>query len=181
MLVTGNGGAMVLKILTTGDGGVGKTTLLHRYKEGVFQENTLMTLGVGFFVKDLQIEETTVMLQLWDFGGQSQFRFMLQRYALGARGAIIMFDLTRLITLENIEEWVSICRNDNPDLPLILVGTKADLEDQIMIDDDYALEMKDKYNLFDYIKASSKSGLNVPAIFELLATKILDDNKERTL
>ncbi|TFG21234.1 MAG: GTP-binding protein [Promethearchaeota archaeon] len=169
--------SLVLKLLTVGDGGVGKTTLLHRYKEDEFITNTQMTLGVAFVVQEVNIDGTMVMLQIWDFGGQEQFRFMLQRYALGARGAVVMFDLTRLISLEHIEEWVNICRKDNPNLPLILVGTKLDLDEHIMVGDDLALEAKEQYNLFDYIKASSKTGEGVHETFSILARKIIELEK----
>ncbi|TFG21237.1 MAG: GTP-binding protein [Promethearchaeota archaeon] len=169
----------VLKILTAGDGGVGKTTLLHRYVEGKFIADTQMTLGVEFMVKELLINGNDIMLQLWDFGGQEQFRHLLQRYALGARGAIIMFDLTRLNTLENIQEWVNICRKYDQSLPIIFVGSKADLEDSIMVTDEYALDIQNEYDLFDYIKVSSKSGDNVESAFQHLIQEILKQEKEK--
>ena len=82
-------------------------------------------------VKELNLNKNEIMLQLWDFGGQEQFRHLLQRYSLGARGAIIMFDLTRVSTLENIEEWVNICRKYDYNLPIIFLGSKADLTESI--------------------------------------------------
>jgi GTPase SAR1 family protein len=81
---------------------------------------------------------------LWDFGGQKRFRFLLESYVLGAKGALLLFDLTRPITLEKLEEWVGICRRSDPDLPILFLGTKTDLVDDIMVDDDYALEFKAK-------------------------------------
>ncbi|MFX1275410.1 MAG: Rab family GTPase [Promethearchaeota archaeon] len=169
----------VLKILTVGDGGVGKTTLLHRYKKNEFLADTQMTLGVGFFVKRINIEGRILMLQLWDFGGQEQFRFMLKKYAMGARGAILMYDLTRFATLENIEEWVDICRKDNPGLPIILVGTKLDLESEFD-SHDYPIEMMNEHDLFDHITTSSKTGENIQSVFEKIAKKIiqLENNKK---
>lgn len=169
--------SVVYKILTVGDGGVGKTTLLHRYIKGEFLANTQMTLGVGFQVQNLNIDGTTVMLQMWDFGGQEQFRFMLERYSLGARGAAVMFDRTRLITIENIAEWIGICRKGNPNVPLILVGTKSDLESEIRVDDSYAKEIMETYDLFDYIKTSSKNGEGVHEIFDKLTRKIVELEK----
>ena len=99
------------KIITIGDGGVGKTTMLHRYKEGEFKDDTQMTYGVDFFVKELEIEGTKLLLQIWDLGGQDQFRFLHNERALGIKGGIFMFDLTRIDTLGMIEEWISLCRN----------------------------------------------------------------------
>lgn len=163
----------VLKTIIAGDGGVGKTTLLHRYIKGKFIEGLQMTIGVEFFLKELIMDREKVMLQIWDFGGQERFRFLLKNYARGAKGALLMFDLTRPVTLEHIGQWVEICRNENPELPIIFLGTKLDLSDLITIKDDLALTYKEKYNLFDFLKVSSKTGENVELAFELLAKKII--------
>ncbi|MBY8988533.1 MAG: GTP-binding protein [Candidatus Lokiarchaeota archaeon] len=164
----------ILKILLAGEGGVGKTTLLHRYVEGRFSAETRMTIGVEFFLKEVEIDSKYCTLQLWDFGGQERFRFLLESYVLGAKGALLLFDLTRPITLEKLENWVNICRRGDPNLPILFLGTKHDLDNDIMVTDDYALEFKEAFNLFDYLKVSSKSGENVQNAFTLLTTKILD-------
>ena len=164
----------ILKILLAGEGGVGKTTLLHRFVDGQFSAETRMTIGVEFFLKEVEINSNHCTLQLWDFGGQQRFRFLLESYVLGAKGALLLFDLTRPITLEKLEQWVEICRKNDPDLPILFLGTKTDLVDDIMVDDEYALEFKEAFNFFDFLKVSSKSGDNVSNAFDLLAKKILE-------
>lgn len=164
----------ILKVLTAGDGGVGKTTLLHRYVEGKFSAETKMTIGVEFFLKETIIDAKQCTLQLWDFGGQERFRFLLESYVLGAKGALLMFDLTRPITLENLEQWVNIVRKGDPNLPILFLGTKHDLEDEIQVDDNYAKEFLAVYNLMDYLKISSKTGENVKNVFDVLTRKILE-------
>ncbi|MFX0056860.1 MAG: Rab family GTPase [Candidatus Hodarchaeota archaeon] len=169
----------VLKTIITGEGGVGKTTLLHRYIEGKFLIDTRMTIGVEFFLKEFTFNTERILLQIWDFGGQERFRFLLKNYAKGAKGALLMFDLTRPITLETIDEWVDICRSEQPDLPILLVGSKADLTEMVNLEDNYISEFKEKYNLFDYLRVSSKTGENVNMAFELLAKQILDKVKKK--
>ncbi|MFW9949412.1 MAG: Rab family GTPase [Candidatus Thorarchaeota archaeon] len=164
----------ILKILTAGEGGVGKTTLLHRYVEGRFSADTKMTIGVEFFLKEINIDTLHCTLQLWDFGGQERFRFLLESYVLGAKGALLMFDLTRPMTLENLQQWVNIVRKSDPNLPILFLGTKNDLENEIMIDDEYALSFKEEFGFFDYLRISSKSGENVGKAFDLLTKKILE-------
>lgn len=163
----------VLKTIIAGDGGVGKTTMLHRYIKGKFIEGLHMTIGVEFFLKELELEGENVMLQIWDFGGQERFRFLLKNYAKGAKGALLMFDLTRPVTLENLDQWVEICRDENPELSIIFLGTKLDLFNLITVKDEFALTYKEKYNLFDFLKISSKTGDNVELAFELLAKEII--------
>lgn len=169
--------SLVMKILTAGDGGVGKTTLLYRYKEGRFLEDTTMTLGVEFSLKTLRIDDCRVDLQIWDFGGQDRFRYMLPNYVVGAKAALLLFDLTRIMTLDNLEEWVGILRAQDPYLPIIFVGTKNDLTDEIQVEDDYALEFKERFKLFDYIKTSAKTGENIEKAFERLAKKVMESTK----
>ena len=164
----------ILKILTAGEGGVGKTTLLHRFVEGKFSADTKMTIGVEFFLKETQIDGQQCTLQLWDFGGQERFRFLLESYVLGAKGALLMFDLTRPITLDNLEQWINIVRKSDPNLPVIFLGTKNDLSEEVMVNDDYAELFKEQFNLFEFLRISSKTGENVQEAFELLTKRILD-------
>lgn len=164
---------ILLKVITAGEGGVGKTTLLYRYVEGRFLVNTKITLGVEFFYKELNIEGRQINLQIWDFGGQEHFRPLLKNYSMGARGALLLFDLTRPSSLEKIDEWVNICRGENPEIPIIFLGTKLDLTESISVDDEFALKFPKKYDFFEFLKISSKTGKNVNLAFELLASKIL--------
>ena len=84
-----------------------------------------------------------------------------------------MFDLTRTMTLENIEEWVNICRKEDPNLPILFLGTKSDLIEDICIEEDYIIAYKEKFNLYDYLQVSSKTGENVAYSFENLTREIL--------
>ncbi|TFF97651.1 MAG: GTP-binding protein [Promethearchaeota archaeon] len=169
----------IFKILLAGDGGVGKTTLLHRYIKGEFSQSTQMTIGVEFFLKEVQVDGQDCTLQLWDFGGQQRFRFLLESYVMGAKGALLMFDLTRPMTLENLNEWISICRKNDSELPILFVGTKLDLEEDISVDDDYAKNFLDQFDLLDYIKVSSKTGENVQEAFKLIADRVLERQSQK--
>ncbi|MFX1280258.1 MAG: GTP-binding protein [Promethearchaeota archaeon] len=165
--------AKLLKVITAGDGGVGKTTLLYRYVEGKFLADTKMTLGVEFFLKEINIKGEIVNLQVWDFGGQDHFRPLLENYSVGARGALLLFDLTRPSSLENIEQWVNICRGKNPGIPIIFLGTKLDLTESLTVDDRFARTFPKRYDFFKYLKISSKTGQNVNLAFKLLTKEII--------
>ncbi len=162
------------KIVVVGDGGVGKTTMLHRYIKNEFLVDTKMTIGVGFFQKYVSLEDgRKVYLQLWDFGGEKHFRAFLDSYVLGANGALLLFDLTLMKTLNQIDNWVKIVRKYNSTLPIVFIGSKCDLKEKISVSDDYALQFKEKYNFFEYIKTSSKTGENIEKVFELITKKVI--------
>ena len=164
----------IFKIVTCGDGGVGKTTLLRRYVDGFFGYDTHMTIGVNILKKILKSEDRTVMLQLWDFGGQEQFRFMLQNYVLGSSGAIVMYDLTKFSSTESIQEWVDLVRGQNPGIPIVLIGGKADLPDDSTITEEYLEEMKRVHGFAAALKTSSKTGENVDEAFKTLLNLIME-------
>lgn len=163
----------IKKVIITGEGGVGRTTLLKRYINGTFDPDTPMTRGIAWSCKTVVYQESPINLAFWDFAGQERWRFCLEPFVLGADGAIITFDLTRPQSLENIEVWVNICRRYNPELPILLVGTKLDLTHEISVDDDYALDFLENYNLFEYIKVSSRTGENVTDAFHILLEKLM--------
>ena len=166
----------LFKILVAGDGGVGKTTLLHKYATKKFLEKTKMTVGIDFHEKKILFNNKEYSLVLWDFGGQEHFQFLSKDYIKGAEGALIMIDLTRLNTLNNISKWVEILRSNDPNLPILLVGTKIDLSPQFQ--DDLINIIIDSHNLFDYIKLSSKTGENVDKCFNMLTEKIINSQNK---
>jgi len=165
----------LFKIITGGDEGVGKTTLLHRYVEGRFIADTKATLGVDFFWKEFNTKGIQLDLQLWDFAGQKSFRHILKNYATGASGALLLFDLTSTASLGKIDDWVDIFREKDPSLPIIFLGTKLDLTDLIVVEDKDAIFFKEKYGFLDYIKVSSKTDENVNLAFQLLVNEIMKD------
>jgi len=163
--------------LISGEGGVGKTTLLHRVVNNKFLEDTRITIGVEFFLLNMNVDGIDCSLQLWDFGGQERFRFMLDSYVMGAKGALLLFDLTRMKTLDKLQDWVSIVRKHDPTLPILFVGTKLDRVEDISVADDYAREFMEPLKLFDFIKISSKTGDGVLPAFQKIVHQILINQK----
>jgi len=167
----------VFKILIAGNGGAGKTTLLRRYVDEVFDDSTIETVGVDFFIKEINFDDlgTNCSLQLWDLGGQERFRHLLENFVMGARAALLLFDMTRMPLINEIMAWVNLVRVHDMNLPIMLVGTKSDLNDAIAVDDETAHNIKQTFHMVDYIKTSSKSGTNVneafKSIIEFLITK----------
>lgn len=165
----------VFKLCIFGDGGVGKTTMTQKYVTGIFDEATRMTIGTDFHIKKLKIEGLEVLLQIWDFAGERQFRFMLPSYVRGASGGIFMYDITRFSSIKNISEWLSVMQEGlkpGEKIPIVAAGSKCDLEDKRAISKGMVeLVAKDR-ELIGPIECSAKTGQNVEEIFQII-TKLM--------
>jgi small GTP-binding protein len=160
---------LTFKLIIGGESGVGKTTFLHKYVEGRFLVSTKTTLGVDILQKDYTFEdEVSCSLQLWDFGGQERFRFLLDGFVRGASGVFLMFDLTSMFSFLKLKNWVEVVRKFEEDLPILLIGSKYDLKEIIVIEDERAEELIEQYDFIDYIKTSSKTGYHVQEAFDKL-------------
>ena len=167
--------SIIFKIITGGDGGVGKTTMLRRYIEGKFSFDTKMTIGVEIFHKIVTLKNGhTCSLQLWDFGGQERFRFFLDNFVRGAMGSFLMYDVTDRFTFDNLSKWVEIVRKYDPRLPIVLLGAKCDLTERIEVSDETTNEFMDRYKISCFYRISSKTGYNINEAFEALTNFIVD-------
>ncbi|MBD3186929.1 GTP-binding protein [Candidatus Bathyarchaeota archaeon] len=154
----------IWKLVVGGQGGVGKTTILHRYIHNEFIEDTKMTIGCQFHTEALERQGRKISLVMWDLGGQDRFRFIQGEYVKGASAAFVLFDMSRYMTLEASREWIAMIReNSTPNLPIVLVGTKLDLISQAEQDtiNQSAQALVNELGLTAYSATSSKLGINV--------------------
>jgi len=172
------------KIIILGEGGVGKTTLLHRYVNNIFVDSTKMTIGTDFFIKKVEIsndnsDKYLLTLLLWDFAGQERFRFILNEYIKGAEGIILAFDLTRIATLYRIKNWIGLLKEGgvwgDPNTKFFFLGTKKDLiaDNSATISYDQIAEFKQKFNADSYFETSSQNGFGVEEFFNYVAKSMI--------
>jgi small GTP-binding protein len=159
-----------VKVIVSGDGGVGKTSFLNRLVNDSFNDNSELTRGVDFYSKSIFVNGTEFNFIMWDFAGQNQFKTLLNDFVEGSLAAFILFDLTRVNTIENVNDWI-VTLETFGHIPIILIGTKSDLinpyESQAI--DNYISEIKQEYeNIITYIKISSKTGKNIKNAFNIL-------------
>ena len=161
------------KILLLGDSSSGKVEFLNRYISGFFLDDLRLTTGVDFYSKTTNFSGKKIKLQLWIFGGEKRFRFLLHQYFKGANGAIIMYDITNLKSLESLPERTRILREHTGDIPILLVGNKLDLEKSRVVPKEEGVLTAKKYSLSACVEVSSKTGKNVEKVFEALTSLML--------
>ncbi|MFX1327915.1 MAG: GTP-binding protein [Promethearchaeota archaeon] len=160
------------KIMMLGDASVGKTSLTMRYISGYFMEDLKLTIGVDFYSKTTSFKDKKVKLQIWDFGGEERFRFLLSQYSKGANGAFFLYDITNQTSLDHLPDWTQVIREHAGDIPIMLIGSKLDLHEFRAVTRDDGILAARKYNLASFVELSSKTGENVETAFSVL-TEIL--------
>ncbi len=169
------------KIVVFGNAAVGKTTLIHKIMTGSFLENTHVTIGVEFHVKKLEIDGADITLQVWDFGGEDRFNFMLPMYLNGARGGVFVYEITNPNSLYDFSRWMKVIKNSNPALPILIVGTKSDLVDLRKVTLEEANAVVKEIYPGDVIEVSAKTGQNVGNLLESLTRTIIEQSSKAPL
>ncbi len=142
---------------------------MERYAHGTFKEDTKVTVGVQFLVKRLKFNGGThVDLQIWDFGGEDRFRFLLPAYCRGAAGGIFMYDITAPVTLHHLTDWLPVVMRREKTFPIIVVGTKLDLLLARKVRKEEANTLARDRRLPDVIEVSAKTGENVDFVFNAI-------------
>ena len=173
-----NGYDMIFKIILIGDTSVGKTNILTKYLSDEFDPNSKATVGVEFGTKNFKIENKIVKVQIWDTAGQERYRSITNAYYKGAKGAFIVYDITKKTSFENIEKWLSDLKtNSDKNLSIVLLGNKSDLVDKREVTIEEGKEKAEK-NKFAFIETSALNGNNIEKAFTELIMEVYQNNHE---
>eukprot|EP00795_Rhopilema_esculentum_P017394 gene17394-8993_t len=163
----------LFKIIIIGDKRVGKSSIIKRFKEGSFHEGSLPpTIGIDFHIKDVEIGQFKVKLQLWDTAGEEHYKAVTSVYYRGANAAIIVFDLTKPETFENAKIWMDeVFMKCGGDVMVTFVGNKSDMDQRMDINT--VDEFTDLY-MCHWCETSAKTGSNVNEVFISVAKQLID-------
>lgn len=173
------------RVVLLGEAAVGKTSLVRRYTESVFEETYKQTIGTTFANKDVDIkdpegEQRRVRLNIWDMGGQSTYRELRRQFMKGASAALIVYDVTRPETFMAMNNWFESFREVCPDAPVVICANKVDLERDRMVPLQPGQMLRDWFQS-EYHETSAKTGENVADVFtrcaEILLEKALGEGK----
>jgi small GTP-binding protein len=149
-----------------------KTTLEHKPHTSS-NISTMLTHGVDFSSMNVKFRGDTVKLQIWILSTQERFRSIFPMYIRGSLGAIIIYDITNLSSLNRISEWCETIRENCRNIPIILVGNKLDLEELREVSIEQAIKIKTEDQISDFMEISVNTGEKVETIFERLTQLLM--------
>ncbi|CAH1789038.1 unnamed protein product [Owenia fusiformis] len=157
---------IIWKVVLIGDSGVGKSNLLSRYTRNEFRLESKPTIGIEFATRTVELEGKSIKVQIWDTAGQERYRAITSAYYRKAVGALLVYDIAKFSTFENLEKWISeVKTHGESDIVIMLVGNKSDLRHlrTVMFDD--AKNFSDQ-NGFASIETSALEDTNVEQAFK---------------
>lgn len=167
-----------IQVGLVGDAQVGKTSLMVKYVQNIFDEEYTQTLGVNFLKRKINLRSTDIIFSLMDLGGQREFINMLPLASVGSSAIIFLFDLTRPETLDSVKEWYRQVYGLNDLAIPILVGTKYDLF--IDMDPEYQKQINKTAREYSHVMnaplvfSSTAKSINIQKIFKIALSKIFN-------
>ena len=160
------------KLVIIGDSGVGKTNLVQRFINDTFTKDTKATVGVEFMTKNYLINDKICKIEIWDTAGQERYKSIAAAYYKGAKGALIVYDVTDERTFVNIDKWYNeIKEKSSKDINVMLIGNKTDLTDSIEVTTDMGISKATALEL-PVMETSALDSKNVKEAFYKLLEEI---------
>ncbi|XP_009356048.2 ras-related protein RABA6a-like [Pyrus x bretschneideri] len=171
----------LFKAVLIGDSGVGKSNLLSRFSKDEFRLDSKPTIGVEFAYRNIKVADRIVKAQIWDTAGQERFRAITSSYYRGALGAILVYDISRRQSFENVRNWLRELREfGNFDMVIVLVGNKSDLSQSREVDEEEGKSFAEAEGLC-FMETSALENVNVEQVFLVMISKIHDITRQKSL
>lgn len=161
------------KLIVVGDAGVGKTTFIKRHRTGEFEKKYLATIGVEAYPLKYNTNYGEMCFNIWDTAGTDKFSGLKDGYYIGGVCALIMFSKDSKNSFRNIPNWILGVKRVCPNIPMVLCGTKYDIQDQKVSDSEIS-NLTKEYNL-TYYDISSKTNYNLEKPFLHLLRELKQD------
>lgn len=173
------GDSYLFKLVLIGDSGVGKTNLASRFAHNEFHGDSKATIGVEFRSKTLEIDNKEIKAQIWDTSGQERYRAVTSVYYRGAVGALLVYDISRRSSFDNISQWLREVRSQgDSNLVVMLVGNKTDLAHLRAVPTSAGLELAEREGMF-FMETSALDASNVDEAFETVIAEIYNHFSKR--
>ena len=170
---------LLFKVVIIGDASTGKSSLLRRYCENAFEEQYKCTVGVDFQIKILKMKDQRIVkLQIWDTAGQERFKVMTKSYYRSARACLIIYDITRRETFDNVRTWAEQYMQSNPGgkHSVMILGNKKDLQDQRTVKVQEGEQLAEDIGCTFQEVSAKEGGEEINELFYNMAETLLSQN-----
>jgi len=181
----------MLKVILLGDGGVGKSSLMNVYVSGKFSADSFHTIGVEFLIKEIEVDNKKVALQIWDTAGQERYRSLRTPFYRGSDCCLLTFSVDDAASFGNLSVWIrefvyyaDIGGSEECDpedttsrFPFVVIGNKADDGVTRVVSREQALEWCQNHSI-PYYEASARDAVNVNEAFEAVARRVREINRK---
>ena len=167
------------KMIVVGDQSVGKSSLTIKAIKNYFEDFYSPTIGFEFLTYVTKIEDKNIKLQIWDTCGQEAYRALISSFYKNSSLAILVYAIDSAESFNNLEIWLNdIKTQSNPDIKIILIGNKFDLEDKRQVEKEMGENFCKENELCFFMETSAKTGHNAVNLFNEAAKILYEKHKE---
>ncbi|KAJ5070020.1 small rab-related gtpase [Anaeramoeba ignava] len=168
-----------LNILLVGFSKVGKSSLILRFIDNTFDENPPITIGFTFKTTIIEQEQKRIKLKIWHSSSQEKFISSVRHHYGTADAILVIYDITNLETFEFVKTWMEeIEKHSKPQTLKILIGNKADLRKERIINYEVGKKVAESHGYLFY-ETSSKDSVNVETTFRTAVSSILQQDRTK--
>jgi small GTP-binding protein len=174
----------IINLVTLGESSVGKSSIINRYTQNIFNFSFVSTIGIEFRRKTITINNNVVEIKIWNTAGQELYRSVQKQYYRNSDGILLIFDVTNMKSFNLLESWIREIKNETSRDEVVIVGNKIDLENRVVEDED--IQKFCNKNNYKFFTTSAATGENINECFEYIineayknkSQKLLNNNKD---
>ena len=165
------------KMIVIGDAGVGKSCLTNRAAKNKYTSDYSPTVGFEFLTFTTNIDDKVIKLQIWDTCGQEVYRSLITNFYRNASLAMLVYAINSRESFLHINQWLKEVRiQSHPDVKIILIGNKKDLENERNVTVEEAEKFKEENQILYFEETSAKTGINAKEVFTEAAKILLKEH-----
>ena len=158
-----------IKVTVIGDGGVGKTSLIQKFTQGIFKTDYTKTIGAQLTNYETEIEGYRIELIFWDIAGQDDLHFLRPSFYRGSKAAIIVYSLEKndlgRRSFEHTVKWHEDVKQFCGEIPVVVFANKVDLIEEQSLDKTKIQNLVKEHNFLGYYITSAKTGQGLDEAF----------------
>ena len=171
-----------IKIILTGESGVGKTCIIKQYVNQRFDSAYITTIGTDKSLKEITIKDKILKLEIWDTAGQEQFRSVNTIFMKNSQIAILVYDITEKDSFEKLNYWYETIKDNNKEKVLYcVVGNKNDRYEERNVEEEEGKKFAKDNNML-FFESSAMDFESIEKIFIGASEKYVEEKeKEKEL